>query len=164
MRDSITSFRVFFELVSTAMGSHHLEYGFPSTHSTNSVSIALFILSHIRAAFLDGSISSSTWIASCFILALYTFSIVGGRLYTAMHSFTDCACGVLLGASVWASYVLSRSTLHGWITQSGWIGKCSMQNTGVKLFYNARLNKYNSTRRDDCGCTSNGQPASTTSR
>jgi hypothetical protein len=29
------------------------------------------------------------------------FSIVFGRLYTAMHSFTDCATGVVMGAGIW---------------------------------------------------------------
>jgi len=34
-------------------------------------------------------------------LAWYVFSIVFGRLYTAMHSFTDCMMGVLMGAGIW---------------------------------------------------------------
>ncbi len=35
------------------------------------------------------------------VLIIYTFSIVFGRLYTAMHSFTDCLMGVLLGTVIW---------------------------------------------------------------
>jgi len=44
------------------MGSHHLEYGFPSTHSTNSVSIALFFFGHVHrlaSTFTAASTSSS---------------------------------------------------------------------------------------------------------
>ena len=124
---------------STAIGTHHLEYGFPSTHSTNCVSIALFFFSHLhRLASTPGSsligatnitdnitiplfndtllTSSSTTIADiqqqplispllytflCILLIVYTFSIVFGRLYTAMHSFTDCTMGVVLGTLIW---------------------------------------------------------------
>ncbi|CAG8736133.1 27529_t:CDS:2, partial [Racocetra persica] len=32
-----------------SVGSHHLEYGFPSTHATNAVSIALYFLTSIYA-------------------------------------------------------------------------------------------------------------------
>jgi hypothetical protein len=35
------------------------------------------------------------------LLTWYVFSIVFGRLYTAMHSFTDCAMGVVMGAGIW---------------------------------------------------------------
>lgn len=38
------------------------------------------------------------------ILFIYTFSVVFGRLYTAMHSFTDCVMGSLLGAGLWWAY------------------------------------------------------------
>lgn len=122
---------------STAIGTHHLEYGFPSTHSTNCVSIALFFFSHFhRLASTPGSSPSAASIANnmtvplfdntlstssstltdiqqpplispllytflCIFLIIYTFSIVFGRLYTAMHSFTDCAMGVILGTLIW---------------------------------------------------------------
>ncbi len=98
----------------TAIGSHHLEYGFPSTHSTNSVSIALFfyaIFHRFASAANDvpgttlqpaqTAISPTLYLALCSILVLYSLSIVFGRLYTGMHSFTDCVVGVLLGAGIW---------------------------------------------------------------
>ena len=94
------------------MGTHHLEYGFPSTHSTNSVSIALFLFGQIYllaqsnpdAADSEPMISSQTYTLMVVGLIIYTFSIVFGRIYTAMHSFTDCAAGVLLGSAIWWSY------------------------------------------------------------
>lgn len=132
-----------------AIGSHHLEYGFPSTHSTNSVSIALFLFSHIHRVSTsvsvtispvinatsyiaeyttlnttltsndtipvllglnDHSLTASPYLSTLttttlyVLLLLYTVSIVFGRLYTAMHSFTDCIVGVLMGAAIWFAY------------------------------------------------------------
>jgi len=112
------------------IGTHHLEYGFPSTHSTNSMSIALYLFSQVHRLYntplSEGSstemmISSSTYWIMFSVLAFYTFSIVFGRLYTAMHSFTDCVFGVLLGASIWASYLWIGPLIDLWVKESGWI-------------------------------------------
>ncbi|EIW77244.1 hypothetical protein CONPUDRAFT_157508 [Coniophora puteana RWD-64-598 SS2] len=51
------------------------------------------------------------WLA-CTVLAVYMFSIVLGCMYTAMHSATDCAAGVMMGAAVWAAYEGVKSTLE----------------------------------------------------
>ena len=93
-----------------AIGLHHLEYGFPSTHSTNSVSIALFFFAQVYdLTYPPLSSSEAVFTPLVFsilsgILAIYAFSIVFGRLYTAMHSFTDCVMGVLLGGGIWWGY------------------------------------------------------------
>ncbi|KAF9265034.1 acid phosphatase/Vanadium-dependent haloperoxidase [Marasmius fiardii PR-910] len=89
-----------------SIGTHHLEYGFPSSHSTNSVSLALFFFTHVYnlatpTSDRPASISSHTYILLVLLLLWYTFSIVFGRLYTGMHSFTDIIAGVLLGAVLW---------------------------------------------------------------
>lgn len=92
------------------MGSHHLEYGFPSTHSTNSVSIALFLFAHVYNLAYPTSpttapaISLTLFTILTIFLGFYAFSIVFGRLYAAMHSFTDCAMGVVLGTGIWWAY------------------------------------------------------------
>ncbi|PPQ67328.1 hypothetical protein CVT26_007249 [Gymnopilus dilepis] len=140
------------------IGTHHLEYGFPSTHSTNSVSIALFFFAEVHRlantpmpipnnlmtplatnatlttvnnatttlidnllttdnAITQYMLSQPLYILLNVILFIYAFSIVFGRLYTAMHSFTDCIIGVTLGAGIWwahsswagVPYVLSSS-------------------------------------------------------
>ncbi|KLO10046.1 hypothetical protein SCHPADRAFT_857089 [Schizopora paradoxa] len=98
------------------MGSHHLEYGFLSTHSTNSVSIALFLYTYLHSAYFgsDG-ISGLTYLLSCSFLIFYVFSIVFGRLYCGMHSFTDCATGCILGASVWAVHALWWRPIEDWL-------------------------------------------------
>ena len=115
----------------TAIGTHHLEYGFPSTHSTNSVSIALYLFSHVHrlsTSTTEPFISDSTFYTLSALLAFYTFSIVYGRLYTAMHSFTDCAVGILLGALIWFVFdgwlgLGGQSWIERWLVVSGWQGE-----------------------------------------
>lgn len=108
----------------TAIGTHHLEYGFPSTHSTNSVSMALFIFGQVHSAYSGiSAISSTTYWISCGILGLYAVSIVFGRIYTGMHSFTDCGVGVALGASIWAAYAITGNAIERWLESGSWIGK-----------------------------------------
>ena len=53
----------------------------------------------------------------------YIFSIVFGRLYCGMHSFTDCTVGVVLGATVWALYWAMENIIENWISTAGWYGK-----------------------------------------
>jgi len=107
-----------------AFSSHHLEYGFPSTHTTNSISIALVIYSHVhRLYFSESSISSSSHYISLAAIIFYAFSIVFGRIYAAMHSFTDCAFGVILGAAIWALQHLYLERIEEAIVNGGWMGE-----------------------------------------
>ena len=107
-----------------AFGSHHLEYGFPSTHTTNSVSIALFIYSHVhRLYFSESSISSTHYYIYLAAILFYAFSIVFGRIYAAMHSFTDCVFGVVLGAAIWALQHLYLGQVVEVIVNGSWIGE-----------------------------------------
>ncbi|KAH0581654.1 hypothetical protein H2248_011351 [Termitomyces sp. 'cryptogamus'] len=109
LKDLICSPRPFAPPVTRlTIGTHHLEYGFPSTHSTNSVSIALFFYSHVHrlasapiSSLPEPTISVHIYTLLTIILSIYVFSIVFGRIYTAMHSFTDCAVGTILGSLIW---------------------------------------------------------------
>ncbi|KZT00509.1 uncharacterized protein LAESUDRAFT_553458 [Laetiporus sulphureus 93-53] len=152
IKDSVCSPRPFAPPVTRlTIGNHHLEYGFPSTHSANSVSIALFFYSLLQHAYVtpssarfpvfnvmyssthsalehmsatpgvDTMVSDTTYRVLSGVLLFYVFSIVYGRLYTGMHSFTDCAVGVLLGVGVWAFDQLFSGWLHVWVRDSGWI-------------------------------------------
>ncbi|KAL1941837.1 hypothetical protein VTO73DRAFT_6837 [Trametes versicolor] len=134
------------------LGNHHLEYGFPSTHSTNSVSIALFFFSLVQrlhtppavksvvesaVSSINGTsdvlpavetlvrseaiISTTTYWALIGVLVFYVFSIVYGRLYTAMHSFTDCFGGMFVGAAIWALHILIGPHVDAWVRNNGWI-------------------------------------------
>ena len=105
-------------------GSHHLEYGFPSTHTTNGVSIALFLYSHVhRLYFSESSISSTSYYTYLAAIIFYASSIVFGRIYTAMHSFTDCAFGIILGTAIWALQHLYLGRVDAAIVNGGWVGK-----------------------------------------
>ena len=107
-----------------AFSSHHLEYGFPSTHTTNSISIALFLYSYVhRLYFSEASISSASYYSYLAAIIFYTFSIVFGRIYAAMHSFTDCAFGVIIGATIWALQHLYLERIGEAIENGSWIGK-----------------------------------------
>ncbi|KAJ6470219.1 sphingosine-1-phosphate phosphatase [Mycena vitilis] len=91
------------------IGTHHLEYGMPSTHSANCVSLALFFFAYIHElAFpttpIPASLAFPAYVALTVGLAVYATSIVFGRLYTAMHSFSDCAVGVFIGAALWLAH------------------------------------------------------------
>lgn len=59
----------------TLVSSHAREYGFPSTHSTNAVGLALLLLPYFGAT---GKTA----------VTLYAATIVTGRIYTGMHSIT----------------------------------------------------------------------------
>ncbi|KAM5541821.1 hypothetical protein V8D89_004550 [Ganoderma adspersum] len=137
------------------IGNHHLEYGFPSTHSTNSVSIALFLYTLLQRAYLpvstvakstidsivasvnatapgvlpsaevvervEGLVSERTYQFGIVLLLFYVFSIVFGRLYTGMHSFTDCIVGVALGAGIWGLHILCGEYVDNWVRGNGFI-------------------------------------------
>ncbi|KAG1731080.1 PAP2 superfamily-domain-containing protein [Suillus paluster] len=129
------------------IGTHHLEYGFPSTHSTNSVSMALFIFGYVRNAYIQSAtISSSMYYASCAMLVIYATTIVFGRLYTGMHSFTDCAVGVFLGAIISGAYVILKETIENWLASARWIVPLTVIPICLLLVH------YHPQPVDDCPC------------
>ncbi len=100
------------------IGSHHLEYGFPSSHTTNSISVALYIL----LLLLNSPAASEPhlFIPCCVLVATYAFSIVFGRLYCGMHSFIDCIAGMVLGSVITLFYWNYGPLLELWISELGW--------------------------------------------
>ncbi|CAJ0760700.1 2603_t:CDS:2 [Entrophospora sp. SA101] len=101
----------------TVSGTLHLEYGFPSTHTTNAVSITLYFLSFIFSVDEGKAVMEmveedgfyNVLIKSIYvtILSTYCLTITIGRIYCGMHSITDVLAGVCIG-------ILS------WWTQWGW--------------------------------------------
>lgn len=73
-----------------------LEYGFPSTHSTNAISVAVYVLFILSSPDtpLEPVWRTGLQLAACF----YALSIVLGRLYCGMHGFFDVLIGSTLGA------------------------------------------------------------------
>ena len=72
-----------------------LEYGFPSTHSTNAVSIASFALLLLRSP--DADMDPFINFGLQFLFCAYGVSIILGRVYCGMHGFIDVVIGSLLG-------------------------------------------------------------------
>lgn len=80
----------------TMSGSAALEYGFPSTHATNAVSVVYYAVFHLKS--FDSTMSPWTNVAFQAGLYTYALSIVIGRLYCGMHGFLDVIYGSVLGA------------------------------------------------------------------
>ncbi|KAG8744954.1 hypothetical protein FRC10_009189 [Ceratobasidium sp. 414] len=147
IKDLICSPRPFEPTVTRlTVGTHHLEYGFPSTHSTNSVSIALYIYSLAAAGLANDSISTVTYHIIQVLLVVYAFSIVFGRLYCAMHSFTDCIAGIAVGTAIWAAQMQWGNTIDGWVTQNGWMVPVTVLATGLFVVHR------HAEPVDDCPC------------
>ncbi|KWU42431.1 hypothetical protein RHOSPDRAFT_36041 [Rhodotorula sp. JG-1b] len=102
-----------------SVGTHHLEYGFPSTHSSNACSMALFF----------GSLVVQNWTGHWSVMAaavgfaaFFAWSITFGRLYTGMHSIIDVAAGSTIGSLLWLTYHLYSDKMDALIMHSRWTG------------------------------------------
>ncbi|KAL8924056.1 MAG: hypothetical protein Q9172_002855 [Xanthocarpia lactea] len=73
-----------------------LEYGFPSTHSTNAVSVAVYVAFQLRS--INSDINPTMKTILDIISYFYATSIILGRLYCGMHGFFDVVVGAILGA------------------------------------------------------------------
>ncbi|KAI0259698.1 hypothetical protein BC834DRAFT_904558 [Gloeopeniophorella convolvens] len=147
LKDLVCSPRPFAPPVTRlTIGSHHLEYGFPSTHSTNSMSITLFLGSHIYDLHRAGSISTTTFVAWNVGFVVYMLSILGGRLYMGMHGFLDCSAGLILGVVGWVMQRLLMPAVEKWLAHSDWNAPLTV--TAVCLLL---VNQHPSPV-DDCPC------------
>lgn len=100
----------------TMSGSAALEYGFPSTHSTNAVSAAVYAIFLLKQS---GDQPSPTVSLALQILAyLYAFSIVLGRLYCGMHGFLDVVVGSLLGVGIGLLQCFLGPVFDAWLMAS----------------------------------------------
>ncbi|KAG0369720.1 hypothetical protein BC939DRAFT_441650 [Gamsiella multidivaricata] len=96
-----------------------LEYGFPSSHSTNAISVALFLYCHLLTTD-PASWSPYTRELSILGLIIYAVSIVYGRLYCGMHSITDCVGGSIIGITIWAVQWTFRRTIEYYMVSPVW--------------------------------------------
>lgn len=83
----------------TMSGSAALEYGFPSTHTTNAVSVTLLFLQKLYEC--RDNLSSVSFECLRGLCLLYGASIICGRIYCGMHGFLDVISGFLLGTLLW---------------------------------------------------------------
>lgn len=79
-------------------GSAALEYGFPSTHSTNAVSVAVYVLALLRSS--GSTIGAQVTLFLQAVIYLYVASIVLGRVYCGMHGILDVVIGCGMGALI----------------------------------------------------------------
>ncbi|EMD69779.1 hypothetical protein GGP41_001090 [Bipolaris sorokiniana] len=101
-------------------GSAALEYGFPSSHSANAVSVAFYAIYTLRQSAQQDNTNLNMGLQALFYF--YALSIIAGRLYCGMHGFLDVIVGSVMGALITAfqlvygdwmdSWVFSGSTLH----------------------------------------------------
>lgn len=103
----------------TMSGSVALEYGFPSTHSANALSVVVYGLLMLRDP--SNSLNHTAKLALELLCYFYALSIVFGRLYCGMHGFLDVVVGSLLGAVIgWAEFCYGPP-LDEYMHTSSWV-------------------------------------------
>jgi membrane-associated phospholipid phosphatase len=105
----------------TMSGSTALEYGFPSTHSTNAVSVAVYSILLLRSPELVAAWGPTTRTALEALAYFYAFTIMFGRIYCGMHGFTDVTVGSLIGAVISLAVWYGGGPLDVWMYQSSWL-------------------------------------------
>jgi membrane-associated phospholipid phosphatase len=128
----------------TMSGSVALEYGFPSTHSANAVSVAVYSVLVLRS---ESNIFSPTMTLALEILAyLYTVSIVFGRLYCGMHGFLDVIVGSIMGAVISLFEFYTAPITEKWMYSSSWVAPLMLALVIVVLV------RVHPEPADDCPC------------
>lgn len=80
----------------TMSHSSALEYGSPSTHCTNAVSVTVYAF--FMLSLPDSSMNPTFKLVLQIVSCWYAISIILGRLYCGMHGFFDVVVGSALGA------------------------------------------------------------------
>jgi hypothetical protein len=97
----------------TMSGSAALEYGFPSTHSTNAVSVAVYAIFLLKQS--GDQFTPNVSLALHVFAYFYACSIVLGRLYCGMHGFFDVVVGSILGVGVGLLQYLLGPVFDAWL-------------------------------------------------
>ncbi|KAK4048196.1 26S proteasome regulatory subunit 8 [Microbotryomycetes sp. JL201] len=109
-------------MVRLSVGTHALEYGFPSTHSCTTVSMALFLGTALSRTYPDALLTNQI---AHIALGFITMSVIVGRVYAGMHSITDCVVGFVTGSLVWLVW-WTLEDFYNWYTLSeGWLLTCT---------------------------------------
>lgn len=128
----------------TMSGSAALEYGFPSTHSANAVSVAVYGLLLLRSP--DNSLPPTTKICLEILAYFYAVSIVFGRLYCGMHGFLDVVIGSILGAAISLLEFYYGPPLDEYMHSSSWVAPVI---AGIIIVILVRIHPEPA---DDCPC------------
>lgn len=121
-----------------------LEYGFPSTHSTNAVSVAVFAVWAMYNS-EDPSVQSAAPYLQ-FVFLFYACSIVFGRIYCGMHGYFDVVIGALLGAILAVIQCVYGAHFDTWILTG------PFQNTVIATLIALVLVRIHPEPADDCPC------------
>ncbi|WVQ75462.1 hypothetical protein IAR50_005087 [Cryptococcus sp. DSM 104548] len=105
-------------VIRLSMSTHHHEYGFPSSHSTNSTSIALFFGQWLFN--LRHEVGLAQMLLGWTLLAVYAGSVIGGRVYTGMHSTADIIGGSVMGVVCWLFWIIVREPFDRWMATGSW--------------------------------------------
>jgi hypothetical protein len=94
-------------------GSAALEYGFPSSHSANAVSVTFYAIYMLRQS---AESDNSNWnVGLQALFYFYALSIIAGRLYCGMHGFLDVLIGSTMGALITAFQLACGDWMDSWI-------------------------------------------------
>src|SRR5262249_5199941 len=121
-----------------------LEYGFPSTHSANAVSVAVYVVLLLRS--LPPPREGLLLVE--FLVCLNAASVALGRLYCGMHGFLDVAVGSLVGAGLGAAEFYLGPALEARLTspESTWLAPLTV------ALVAAALVRVHPEPVDDCPC------------
>jgi len=125
-------------------GSAALEYGFPSTHSANAVSVAVYALFTIHSP--DCQLQESTKLFLEILSYAYAFSIILGRLYCGMHGFVDVIIGSIIGAAISFIECIYGADIDKFLHSSSWVAPTTVALVIVILI------RIHPEPADDCPC------------
>ncbi|KAK7187618.1 hypothetical protein DPSP01_003700 [Paraphaeosphaeria sporulosa] len=97
----------------TMSGSAALEYGFPSSHSSNAVSVAFYALYKFHSARED--YNPNVFLALQLLCYWFAISIVFGRLYCGMHGFLDVVVGSVFGGIIAVAQLIIEHSFDDWL-------------------------------------------------
>lgn len=100
-------------------GSAALEYGFPSTHSANAVSVAVYGILLLKNP--DNSLAPTMKLFLEGLSYFYAASIVIGRLYCGMHGFLDVIVGSVIGVAIGMLEFYYGPAFDAYMHSSSWV-------------------------------------------
>ncbi|AEO71266.1 c59aba22-0f30-46f0-94a4-aad1931e331f [Thermothielavioides terrestris] len=128
----------------TMSGSAALEYGFPSTHSANAVSVAVYAILTLRSE--GNTFSPPTTLALEALAYFYALSIVVGRLYCGMHGFLDVIVGSIMGAAISLVEFHYAPRIEAWLLASNYLAPLTIALIIIVLV------RVHPEPADDCPC------------
>jgi len=121
-----------------------LEYGFPSSHSTNAVSVAVYGVHMLRTT--SDPDHPSLYIVGQMLLYFYAISIIFGRLYCGMHGFLDVIVGGQIGALIAVIQLMYGEKLDAWLFSGSYVDVVIL---ALAVFFLVRIHPEPA---DDCPC------------